>query len=46
MKKNEQIYSEYEKVEVLYNNDENNNLWYEANVLKVQKDGKKSWTKC
>lgn len=38
--KNTQIYSNYDKVEVLYNHDENNNLWYEENALKVQKDGK------
>lgn len=38
--KNETIYQGYDKVEVIYNHDENNNLWYESNVLKVQKDGK------
>ena len=38
--KNEPIFTDYEKVEALYNNDENNNLWYESNVLKVQKNGK------
>lgn len=38
--KNEQIYTNYDKVEALTNHDENNNLWYEKNVLKVQKDGK------
>lgn len=38
--KNETLYKNYDKVEVIYNNDENNNLWYETNVLKVQKDGK------
>jgi len=38
--KNEQIFGEYEKVEALYNHDKNNNLWYEENVLRVQKNGK------
>ncbi len=38
--KNKVIYSAYDTVEVIYNHDENNNLWYESNVLKVQKDGK------
>lgn len=37
--KNKEIYTDYDKVEVLYNNDKDNNLWYES-VLKVQKDGK------
>lgn len=38
--KNKTIYEGYDKVEVIYNHDENNNLWYESNILKVQKDGK------
>lgn len=38
--KNEQLFKGYDKVEVLYNHDENNNLWYEKSALKVQKDGK------
>ena len=38
--KNQELYTNYDKVEVIYNHDENNNLWYESNVLKVQKDGK------
>ena len=38
--KGEKVFQDYSKVEVIYNNDENNNLWYEENVLKVQKDGK------
>ena len=37
--KNETLFKEYNKVELLYNYDENNNIWYE-NVLKVEKDGK------
>lgn len=35
-----ELYTNYEKVEVLYNNDKQNNLWYETGMLKVQKDGK------
>ena len=38
--KNKELYTDYQKVEVIYNNDKSNNLWYENNVLKVQKDGK------
>ena len=38
--KNQEIFTEYNKVEAIANNDENQNLWYEENVLKVQKDGK------
>lgn len=38
--KNEKLYENYDKVETITNHDNNNNLWYEANVLKVQKDGK------
>ncbi len=38
--KNEEIFTEYNKIEAIPNYDENNNLWYEDNVLKVQKDGK------
>ena len=38
--KNEQIFTEYDKVEVIYNHDEDNNIWYENNILRVQKDGK------
>lgn len=38
--KNEKIFENYEKVEAIQNKDESNNLWYEKNVLKVQKDGK------
>jgi len=39
-KKNEEIFTNYEKVEAIANKDENNNLWYEDNVLRVKKDGK------
>lgn len=38
--KNKELYTDYEKVEVIYNNDKSNNLWYESNVLKVAKGGK------
>lgn len=38
--KNETLFGNYDKVEVIYNHDKNNNVWYEKNVLKVQKDGK------
>ena len=38
--KNEEIFTEYEQIEAIPNKDENDNLWYEDNVLKVQKDGK------
>ena len=38
--KNEEILTQYDKIEALQNKDKNNNFWYEQNVLKVQKDGK------
>jgi len=38
--KNEEILTQYNKVEAIQNKDENNNLWYEDNVLKVQSNGK------
>ena len=38
--KNQEIFTTYDKVEAIYNYDEDNNLMYEKNVLKVQKDGK------
>ncbi len=38
--KGKELYTNYDKVEVLYNNDKQNNLWYETDILKVQKDGK------
>ena len=37
--KNEQIFTKYDKIQVLENYDKNKNVWYEKNVLKVQKDG-------
>ena len=39
-KKGEEKFKNYDKVELIYNNDEWNNLWYEKNILKVQKNGK------
>lgn len=37
--KNKEIFKEYDKVEPLYNYDKNKNLWYQNNVLKVEKNG-------
>lgn len=39
-KSNEEIFQNYEKIEGLENYDESENVWYEENCLKVQKDGK------
>lgn len=38
--KNEEILKDYNRVEAISNKDENNNLWYENDVLKVQKNEK------
>ena len=38
--KNEEILTEYEKVEALDNFDKNGNVWYEEKVLKVEQNGK------
>lgn len=38
--KNQEILSDYEKIEMLDNYDEGHNIWYEKNILKVQKEGK------
>ena len=38
--KNEEIFTDYNQIEAIQNMDESNNLWYEENVLRVQKDGK------
>ena len=38
--KGKEIFTGYDKVQALENYDENNNLWYEENVLLVEKDGK------
>lgn len=39
-KDKKELFTDYDKVEVIYNNNQSNNLWYESNILKVQKDGK------
>lgn len=38
--KGKELFTSYEKVNALENYDKDNNLWYEDNVLLVQKDGK------
>ena len=38
--KNEEILTGYDQIEALDNMDENSNVWYEENVLRVEKDGK------
>ena len=38
--KNKEILNGYEQIEAVTNSDENNNLWYETNVLRVKKNGK------
>lgn len=38
--KNKQILSQYEKIQAIENYDEYNNLWYEKDVLKFEKEGK------
>lgn len=38
--KNQEIFTQYDKVEAIQNKDKNNNLVYDQNVIKVQKDGK------
>jgi len=38
--KNEEILTQYEKIESLENIDKNDNVWYEKNILRVQKNGK------
>lgn len=39
-KKNETIFTDYEKVEAIDNIDDGGNLWYEENVLKIEQNGK------
>ena len=39
-KKNEEIFTDYDKVEPLENYDSDGNAWYEQNVLRVEKNGK------
>lgn len=38
--KGKEIFTEYNKVQALENYDENNNVWYENNVLLIEKEGK------
>jgi len=38
--KEKETISGYEKIEAITNIDKNQNIWYENNVLKVQKNGK------
>ena len=38
--KNQEIYTGYDNYYVIQNHDNNNNLWFEENSVKVQKDGK------
>lgn len=38
--KNQEIFTGFDNVYTLRNYDDNKNMWYESNVLKVQKDGK------
>ena len=36
----EELFSQYDEIEAIANEDENARKWYESNVLKVKKDGK------
>ena len=38
--KKKELFTDYDRVEVIYNQDKSNNLWYEKNVLKVKKGEK------
>lgn len=38
--KNNEIFTDYEQIEAIQNNDTLNNVWYEENSLRVKKDGK------
>ena len=38
--KNQEIFTQYDKIEPMQNIDKNGNVWYEKNVLKVQKNDK------
>lgn len=35
--KNQELFTEYQNISAMQNFDKNNKLWYEENVLKVQK---------
>lgn len=39
-RKNEEIFTKYDKIEPLENYDSSGNAWYEKDILKVQNDGK------
>lgn len=39
-KNGKEIVSDYDTIDPIQNTDKNNNIWYEKNILKVQKDGK------
>ena len=39
-RKNEDIYTKYDKIEPLENYDKSGNAWYEKDIMRVQKDGK------
>ena len=39
-KNNEEIFTQYEQIQAIENIDENDNIWYEKNVLKVMQNGK------
>ena len=38
--KNEEIFTDYEQIEVLENSDKNDNIWFEEGILRVKKNGK------
>lgn len=38
--KNEEIFTQYDQIEQIQNNDENGNLWNDGDIIKVKKDGK------
>ena len=38
--KNEELFTNYQNINTIQNHDENNNLWFEENCLKVQSEGK------
>ena len=39
-RKNEEIFTQYDQIQVFENIDNNDNIWYERNVLKVMQNGK------
>ena len=38
--KGKELFTDFDKVQAIQNYDENNNMWYEENVLLVEKNGK------